>query len=288
MLTYNANRAVHAGRTGQGPLEVVRTLWRDRTLVGRLVWREIEARYRGSLFGLAWSFVTPVFMVAVYTFVFSVVFGMRWRSAAESQAASDSASFGIVLFAGLLVFQFFSECLNRAPGLMLENPTYIKKIVFPLDTLAWVALGGAFFNLGTGVLVLLAAHLLLVGVPPWTALLLPLVVAPLGLLTVGMVWAVSAVGVYLRDLRQIVGLATTMLMFLCPIFYPLDMVPEAYRPFIHLNPLTYPVTEARGLLLDGRLPDPAALGLYTLFSFAVAWLGLVFFRKVKRGFIDVL
>lgn len=287
MLSYQSNGARNDGGAGNGPLEVFRSFWNERTLLRRLVKREVEARYRGSLFGLAWTFVTPVVLVAVYTFVFSVIFGMRWKGI-DGAAVGDNVSFGIVLFTGLVLFQFFSDSLNRAPGLMLENPTYIKKIVFPLDLMAWVSLGVGLVNLAAGVLVLVLAHLVLIGLPPPTALLFPILLLPLGLLTVGLVWIVSAVGVYLRDLRQIVGLVTTIMMFLSPIFYPLSMVPEAYRSLLHLNPLTWPITAARQLLLEGTVPPVAEFGIYTAVAFLTAWVGLVFFRKVKRGFIDVL
>lgn len=288
MLTYHDKAVRTAADGGFGPFQVIASFFRERRLIGRLVRREIESRYKGSLLGVTWSFATPVMMVAVYTFVFSVVFQMRWSGTELGDRAAGHESFGIVLFAGLIVFQFFADCFGRAPGLVLENTSYIKKIVFPLDSLGWVVLGGALFNAVISTFVLLVAHAVLVGIPPWTAILFPVVMAPLLLMTVGVTWIIAAAGVYLRDLRQVVAVLTTMLMFLSPIFYPLSMVPESLRPYAYINPLTVIIQEGRAVLLFGEFPDWQALGLYALVAYGVAWLGLVWFRKVKKGFVDVV
>jgi lipopolysaccharide transport system permease protein len=118
------------------PTEIARSLWRNRSLVRSLVQREVVGRYRGSFLGILWSFFNPVFMLLVYTFVFSVVFKARWGTASDSKT-----EFALVLFAGLLVFNVFAECFNRAPTLILSNVNYVKKVVFPLEILPWVTLG---------------------------------------------------------------------------------------------------------------------------------------------------
>ncbi|MGH8659658.1 MAG: ABC transporter permease [Gammaproteobacteria bacterium] len=266
-----------------GPQRVFTTLWQNRKLVYRLAKREVASRYRGSLLGFAWSFVTPVLMLAVYTFVFSVVFRVRWEVGVGSRA-----EFALVLFVGLIVFQLFSECVGRAPGLMLENISYIKKVVFPLEALAWVSMGSALFNALVSSIVLIFAHLILVGLPPITALWLPTVLLPLVPLTMGGIWFLSSVGVFLRDIRQVVGVVLPILMFMSPIFYPVSALPEQMRTLMYLNPLTYIIEQARNVVLFGLMPDFLGLALYLVLALGVAWLGLAWFLLTKRGFADVV
>ncbi len=265
------------------PRELVATLWRNRGLVRALVQREVVARYRGSFAGILWSLFNPVFMLAVYTFVFSVVFKARWSGGSESRS-----EFALVLFAGMIVFSVFSETITRAPTTILANPSYVKKVIFPLEILPCVALGAALFHAVVSVLVWLAAYVLLFGVPHATALLLPIVLLPLVLLTLGLSWVLASLGVYLRDVAQVVGIATTAMMFMSPIFYPLSALPEQYRPLLLLNPLTPAVEQARAVLVWGQLPDFGMLALYWTASAVVAWLGFAWFQKTRRGFADVL
>ena len=179
--------------------------------------------------GLLWSFFNPVLMLAVYTFVFSVVFKARWAGGSDSKT-----EFALVLFAGLLVFNLFAECVNRAPGLILSNVNYVKKVIFPLEILPVVALGSAGFHFLISLVVWSIFYLLFFGIPPATILLLPLILIPLVLITLGISWLLASLGVYLRDVSQIIGVVTTVLMFLSPIFYPIVALPEEYRPF-HAN-----------------------------------------------------
>ncbi len=266
-----------------GPQRLFMTLWQHRELIYRLTTREVAVRYRGSLLGAAWSFVTPVLMLVVYTFVFSVVFKVRW-----DVETGNRGEFALVLFAGLIVFQFFSECISRAPVLLLENVSYIKKVIFPLEALAWVSLGSAFFNTVVSLAVLLLAHLVLVGVPPLTALWLPAVLLPLVLATAGGVWFLASVGVFVRDVRQVIAVILPILMFLSPLFYPVSALPEVMRGAIYFNPVTYIIEQTRNVLLFGVMPDLPGLGLYGVLALAVAWLGLAWFLLTKRGFADVV
>ncbi len=265
------------------PRELVATLWRHRGLTRALVQREVLARYRGSFAGILWSLFNPVFMLSVYTFVFSVVFKARWSGGSESRS-----EFALVLFAGMIVFSLFSEAITRAPTTIVANPSYVKKVIFPLEILPCVALGAALFHACVSVLVWLAAYVLLFGTPHVTALLLPVVLLPLVLLTLGLSWLLASLGVYLRDVAQVVGLATTALMFMSPIFYPLSALPEQYRPLLLLNPVTPAVEQARAVLVWGQLPDFGMLAIYLAASAAIAWLGFAWFQKTRRGFADVL
>ncbi len=265
------------------PKEMVASLWRNRGLIRNLVHREVVGRYKGSMLGIFWSLVTPVFMLAVYTFVFSMVFKARWNADTESQT-----EFALVLFAGLLVFNLFAECVNRAPGLVLANVNYVKKVVFPLEVLPWVAMGSALFHFSVSFGVWLAACVLLVGTPHWTIVLSPLVMAPFVLFVMGLSWVLASVGVFLRDVGQIIGMAVQVLMFLTPIFYPASALPERFQAVIFLNPMTLPVEMMREVLYWGKLPSMQLWFVGAAVSVIVAILGFACFQKTRKGFADVL
>ncbi len=266
------------------PIGLYTSFWRNKSLVRNLVNREVVGRYKGSILGIAWSFVTPVLMLAVYTFVFGVVFQARWGSGVNG----SSAEFALILFAGLLVFNLFAECINRAPGLILANVNYVKKVVFPLEILPWVSMGSALFHFAISFAVWLVAYLLLIGVPHWTIILAPLVVAPFVLFVMGMSWALASLGVYLRDIGQIIGLVVQVLMFLTPIFYPASALPERFQTVIILNPLTLPIEMLRGVMYWGITPSLHLWLLATMVSAIFAMVGFAWFQKTRKGFADVL
>lgn len=265
---------------------LIKSFTHNRTLIARMTRREVAARYRGSVIGLAWSFVNPILLLLVYTFVFTIVFKARWGE--PRFAIVDDGGFAIMIFAGMIVHALFSECFIRSPMLITENANFVKRVVFPLEVLSWVAIGSAMFHAGVSLLVLLAGQLMLTGHIPWTALLVPLVYLPLIFLTLGLSWFVSASGVYFRDLSQVSGFISTVLLFLSPVFYPLSSIPEAYRWAFYLNPLTFIIESSRELLLFGQLPSATGLGLYYAVSIAVAWLGFTWFQKIRSGFADVI
>ena len=222
-------------------------------------------------------------MLIIYTFVFSVVFKARWSGGSDSKT-----EFALVLFAGLIVFNLFAECFNRAPGLILSNVNYVKRVVFPLEILPWVALGSALFHTLVSVGVWLIAYIILFGVPHITVLLLPLVFLQLLLFIMGLTWGLASLGVYLRDVSQFIGMATTVLMFLSPIFYPVTALPEEYRHLLLFNPLTPAIEQARDVLFWGKVPDVTMLSVYLLGAALIAWLGFAWFQKTRKGFADVL
>lgn len=261
----------------------VKSLSANRSLILSLIRRDVIGRYRGSVMGLLWSFFNPVLMLAVYTFVFSFVFKSRWVGGSDSKI-----EFALVLFAGLLVFTLFSECLNRAPGLIVGNVNYVKKVIFPLEILPVVALGSAAFHFLISLVVWLIFYLMFFGVPSLTILQLPLVILPLILMTLGLSWFLASLGVYLRDVSQIIGIVTTVLMFLSPIFYPIIALPEEYRPFMQISPLTFVVEQARGTMIWGESVDWEGWFVYTGFSTLAACLGFAWFQKTRKGFADVL
>lgn len=261
-----------------------KSLWRNRQLIVQMTKREVVGRYQGSALGLVWSFLNPVFMLAVYTFVFSVVFKARWGIGGEE----SKTQFAVVLFVGMIVHGLFAEVLNRAPGLILSNVNYVKKVVFPLEILPIVSLGAALFHSLISLGVLLIAFVLFNGYLQWTAVLAPLVLLPLVILTMGLAFMLASLGVFLRDVGQTIGIITTVMLFLAPVFYPVTALPEEMRPWIMANPLTFIIEQAREVLIWGRLPDWAGLGIYTLVATAVAWAGYAWFQKTRKGFADVL
>ncbi|ESS15157.1 Teichoic acid translocation permease protein TagG [Betaproteobacteria bacterium MOLA814] len=261
-----------------------KSLWRNRQLIAQMTKREVLGRYQGSALGLVWSFLNPLFMLAVYTFVFSVVFKARWGVGGEE----GKTQFAMVLFVGMIVHGLFAEVLNRAPGLILSNVNYVKKVVFPLEILPVISMGAALFHSLVSFGVLLIAFVMLNGYLHWTAVLAPLVVLPLVILTLGLAWMLASLGVFLRDVGQTIGIFTMVMMFLAPVFYPISALPEDLRPWIMANPLTFIIEQAREVLIWGRLPNWIGLGIYTLAATAVAWAGYAWFQKTRKGFADVL
>lgn len=272
-----------ATSTPASPPNPISTAWRYRALIVRLSLREIQAKYRGSLFGLLWSVVTPILMVCTYAFVFTYIFQPRW-----TVEDGVEANFVLLLYSGFLIYGLFGECLGRASGLVLENPSYVKKVVFPLEVLPIVSLLTASVNFFIGLCVLLIIYLFMYGVPPATALLLPVVLLPLLLLALGMSWIVAALGVYLRDIGHIVGVLISVLMFLSPIFYPITAVPETVRPILMANPLT-PVLEAsKDVLFWGRIPELGSLVGALAVTALIAFVGFKIFNWLRTGFADVV
>jgi lipopolysaccharide transport system permease protein len=268
---------------GIAPLKMFTNFWCNRRLISALVKREVIGRYRGSVMGIFWSFFNPVLMLIVYTFVFSGVFKARWSSGSNSKT-----EFALVLFAGLIVFNLFAECINRAPVLILSNVNYVKKVVFPLDILPWVCIGSALFHTLISLSVWLIAYAIFFGLPHITILFFPFVIMPLVLFIMGISWGLASLGVYLRDVSQFIGIVTTIIMFLSPIFYPITALPEKYRHFLLLNPLTPAIEQSRNALFWGKRPDCLMLLIYTLVSLCIAWIGFAWFQKTRKGFADVL
>jgi lipopolysaccharide transport system permease protein len=266
-------------------LALGKSLWRNRQLIVQMTKREVVGRYKGSAMGLAWSFFNPVFMLVVYTFVFSEIFKSRWGGAGGDDSKTQ---FAILLFVGMIVLSLFSEVLNRAPSLILNNVNYVKKVVFPLEILPVVAMGAALFHSFISLVVLLVAFTLFNGHLQITAIFIPLVLLPLILVTLGIAWLLAAIGVFLRDVGQTIGVITTMLMFLSPVFYPITAVPEKFRSLIMANPLTFIIEQAREVLVFGHMPDWTGMWIYTLAATAVAWTGYALFQKTRKGFADVL
>jgi lipopolysaccharide transport system permease protein len=259
-------------------------LWKQRELWWRLTEREVLSRYRGSAIGIGWSLITPMTMLAVYTFVFSQVFKARWGGLEET----EHMGFAVNLFAGLIVFNMFAECVSRAPGLVLANPNYVKKVIFPLEVLGSVVVGSAAFNMLTNLTILVVFELIAFRELPITLIWLPVVLLPLVLGSLGFTWILSAGGVFLRDIGQIIGVALNMLMFLSPIFFPVSALPGRWQPILALNPLAIVIEQTRRVAIQGSNPQlgylVAGIGL-TAFACELCYR---VFQKSKRAFADVI
>jgi lipopolysaccharide transport system permease protein len=266
------------------PVGPLYNLYLNRDLLRQFTRREIEGRYRGSYLGIVWSMILPLMMLAIYTFVFSVIFKSHW----QTDANESQGEFALTLFAGLIAFNIFSECVNRAPTLITTNPNYVKKVVFPLEILSASTLGAALFHSLISIAILLIAKLLIMGTLSVTLMLLPLAVLPLIGLCLGLGWFLASLGVYVRDTAYAISIVTQVLFFMSAIFYPISAVPETLQPIMYLNPLTSIVESFRQTLIWNQPLNWGPWLIITLISGVITVLGYTWFMKTKGGFADVI
>lgn len=263
---------------------MVRGFFLNRELLWELVKRDFIGRYKGSVLGVVWSLFNPLLMLAIYTFVFSVAFKARWGQSPDG----GKVAFAIVLFSGIIVHTFFAECLNRAPSLITNHPNYVKKVVFPLEMLPWMVLLSALlhFAVSFGVLLLFC---LLAGVTVHAGILLvPAALLPLILMIMGISWILASLGVYLRDLSQVIGVFVSITLFLAPVFYPIESLPLAYQSILRWNPITLPIIQLRNLVLWSRPFQWGEWMVSLAVGVLVCQVGYWWFQKTRRGFADVV
>lgn len=264
---------------------IFRSFWQHRMLVLQMTRREISSRYRGSFLGLLWPFASQILLLAIYTFVFGVVFKVRVE---QTGGIDGKFEFALLLFAGLIVYNLFSECLSRAPSLILNNTNYVKRIIFPLEILPWITLGAALFHAAISYCILFVFLLAIGQAVSWMLLLLPVILLPFLLLIMGLSWLIASTGVFIRDIAQFIGLILTMLLFMSPIFYPVSALPEPVRDYLFLNPLTFIIEQSRAVILLGELPEWGGIAAYYAIGILTAQAGLLWFQKTRKGFADVL
>ena len=257
-------------------------LARQRGLLFELVKREFTGRYQGSFGGVAWSFAQPLFLLAVYTLAFGVVLKARWGF------GGGTADYALMLFAGLIVYNAFSECLQKSPLLVTGNPNFVRKVTFPLEILPWVMALNAMFHALIGVVVWLAAYLLWYGTLKATVVLVPVVLACFFPVLLGLGWLLSAFGVIVRDISQLTSLVAHALLFLTPIFYSIDAVPPFFQAILLANPLTFVVEQLRLVLYYGQTPHFLALAIYFLLSSFFAWASWAVFRQLRPRFAEMV
>lgn len=246
--------------------------------------RDIKSRYRGSALGLGWTFAQPLLMLGVYTFVFSTIFQSRWGDG----SSGGHIQFAINLFTGLIVFNLFGECTNNAPGLIIGHKNFVTKIVFPLEILGAASVLAGLFQAGISLIVLIGFELIATHAIPITILWLPYIWLPLVLACLSLTWILSAAGVYFRDLGQIIGVLTQMIMFLSAVFYPVNAFPESIKPIAELNPLVIVIEQTRAAAIRGETPDLFTTSALLVSSMIACEIALRMFKHAKRGFADVL
>lgn len=265
------------------PLEIFSNIWKNKDLIIRLTKREISARYKGSYLGILWTFITPLLMLLIYTFVFSEIFKSRW-----SPNSDNKVEFALIVFCGLIIFNVFAETITRSPGLILSNVNYVKKVVFPLEILPIVIFCSSLVQCLVSFSILTVGLFFLLGIFSWTIIYLPLVMLPLILLSLGLGWFLASLGVYYRDIGQIIGIAVQALMLLSPIFYPVTLIPHNLLFLYNLNPITYVIEDVRRVMVWGQTPQWEWLGFGTIIGIVVFVLGYAWFKRTKGGFPDVL
>jgi lipopolysaccharide transport system permease protein len=266
-------------------LSIWRPLWelpQRWELILSLARREVAARYKGSFLGVLWAVLTPLAMIAIFTFIFSGIFGAKFGT------AGTTWDYALYLFCGLLAWNAFQEAVQLSATSIVENANLVKRVVFPLETLPLAKTLAALVNQLLGTLVLLFTALLAQQTMHPTILWLPVLLAPQIMLTLGAAWFIASLGVYVRDIVQGVGLALTVWLYLTPIIYPETAVPEKYRAFVNLNPFTALARCYRNILLEGKAPDWAGLGYFTVFALVVFLAGYWWFARTRKGFADVV
>lgn len=263
-----------------------RAVLRHRSLLWQVTRRNIEARYKGSILGLVWSFVHPLMMLCVYTFVFSVIFKARWG--VDVAGGDGKGAFAVIMFCGLAMFNLFSEAVSSSSGTIVANQNFVKKVIFPLEILPLSQVLTTFIlGLAWFILLFFGAWLIL-GNLSWTMFMLPVVMVPLILFTLGLSYFVASLGVYVRDTPYVIGVVLQVLFFATPIFYPITAIPEPYRVWLKLNPLSVYIDQARNVFLYGTFPDWKFLGVATLVAAVTLQFGFFFFQRTRKGFADVL
>ena len=266
------------------PLQMLHTLIRQRTLIRQFTIREVRGRYQGSVLGILWSFLIPIGMLVSYTFVF------RFVLKAGSYRASDQSAleFGLSLFTGLLIFNLCSEAVTRAPALILSHPNFVKKVVFPLEILPVTTVLSSLVHILASLLIVMIVSACISGQLGWQALWFPVILLPYLCFIIGATWFLASLGVFLRDLGPAVAIFMQLLIFLSPVFYPLERVPESLQTLMQLNPLAVVVENGRRVLLWNTPPSMPALATMALLSIVVMQAGYTWFMKSKRAFADVV
>jgi lipopolysaccharide transport system permease protein len=251
-------------------------------LIMSLARRELVARYKGSLLGILWAIVTPVVMIAIFTFIFAGIFNARFGP------QGNTLDYALYLFCGLLPWTMFQETLQGSSTTIVTHANLVKRVVFPLETLPVAQALSALANQMFGLFALIVAGVIVQHQLHLTIIWLPALLIPQLIFTLGAAWLVASLGVFLRDIAQGITLVLMAWMYLTPIIYPESIVPERYRPFINANPFTSLVRSYRRIFLEGLPPDWASLLYFTILAVILFVFGYWWFAKSRRNFADVI
>jgi lipopolysaccharide transport system permease protein len=265
-------------------MNIFNIIWQNRELIYQLTCRQISERYKGSFLGISWSFLTPLAMMLVYTFIFSVVIKIKW----EGGLTGSHSEFAVTLLTGLVAFNIFSESILSSSDLILNNPNYVKKVVFPLETLPIIMICTNLLNSLISLLILLFGVLIVFGHIPFTIILLPFIYLPLVMMCLGLSWIISSLGIFFLDIKHFLTITVQLLFFLTPVFYPVTAIPEQYRSFLFINPMVFIVTLFRQVILWGEIPKLYDLMIIYSVSITIFFVGITWFTKIKKNFADVI
>ena len=266
------------------PVSLLRSTWKHRELILQLARKDVIGRYKGSLFGLAWSYISPLFMLGIYTLFFTEVFHAKWGTT----GSESKGGYATALFAGLIVYTVFAECITRGSQLVTDNANYVTKVIFPLEILPWVSSLTALYHALASLVVLALFSLIFTGHIATTFLLFPVVLLPLILISTAAGWLLSSLGVYVRDVGQISGVLVLAMLYTSGVFFPIEQMKPGVQAIMRMNPLTTLIVQARDVLLWGTWPDWSGLALYTGVACIACWLAYAWFQRTRAGFIDVL
>jgi len=258
-------------------------LWKHRELIFQLTRMRILQQYKGSYLGLFWSVLKPLSMMLVYTFVFSVIINAKWHGG----ASGTHSEFAITLFTGYIAFNIFSESVQAAPSLVLNNPSYVKKVIFPIEVLPVISTFAVVVDSFFSMVILLLGTIFILDTFPWTLVFLPAIYVPLILLSLGFSWFLASLGVFFKDLQHLVFILIQMLFFLTPLFYSLSAVPEAYRKFYIMNPLAAIVNHFRMVILWGEIPPLHEYVSLTLICLVICFAGYRVFARNRTLLSDM-
>lgn len=267
--------------SGNALTQFATTALRQRSLMAGMVRREIAGRYQGTAAGWLWALAQPLITLLVYTVVFGLILKVQWPQ------AEGTFGFALVLFGGLMTYGFVAEVITRAPMAVAGNPNYVKKVVFPLQMLVWQLVGAAVFQLLVNLAMWMGFFVALQHQAHWSWLWLPVLALPLVLFATGMGFALAAAGVFIRDLAQIVGPVMMVVLYLCPVFYSVAMVPAELGALMQWNPLAL-IIEAWRAALFGQAIAWYDVGLFALWAAGVLAGGVWLFERTRPGFADVL
>lgn len=264
----------------------VTDLARKRDLWWQFTVRAVEARYRGSYLGILWAVLNPVLMLVIFFVVFGIIFGGHFRD----PSVESLKDYAMAMFLGLTLFQLLAETLGASPLLITGNANLVKKVVFPLEILPLAQAGGLWFNLGIGLVlalggwVVIGNGLTLVGLA-W----LPVILLPLLMLSAGLSWLLSALGVFFRDLAQAMSFLAQVIMYASAVFYPVSRIQQANLwGILKWNPFLQTVVLSREVVLWGMPVNLSRLGYTYAAGIAALVAGRWLFMKLRPAFADVI
>ena len=287
-----AIRSPHGPAAGEylNPLGLLAGLWSRADLIWQFASRELLERHKGAMLGVIWNVLSPLLTLSVYTFVFGFVLNVRWenRGGARWSDMDPHLSFALILFCGHAVAHLFTESVSRAPMLVASRPNLVRKVVFPLEILPVSVIVAGLVTLGVSIAILAVCLLIFAGKVPLTAPLALVPLVPLVMLSLGVSWFLASLGVFLRDVRNVVQVVVHVLVFMSAVFYPIERVPERWQPVVYYNPLAVIIENVRRPLLWGEMPHWDRLAWITLLAVIVMQTGYAWFMRTKRGMADVV